>query len=61
VRSTLVSARPIAQDVREKGHQFSEGRDVGDAPGRDVLDPPAHASRQKRVHVEVQDEGSVRW
>jgi len=52
---------PIAQDVCEEGHQSSERGDVSDSPGDDVLDPPEHASRRKRVRVEVQDERPIGW
>jgi hypothetical protein len=49
-----------AQDLREEGHQFSERRDVRDASGSDVLDPPEQ-SRRSRVRVELQDERPVGW
>jgi len=32
---------------------------VGDPPGSDMLDPPEHAPRRKRVRVEVQYERPV--
>ncbi len=59
--STSISRRPIAQDVREEGHQSPKGRDVSDSPGSDALDPPEQASRRKRVRVEVQYERPVGW
>ncbi len=58
---TSILRRPIAQDVSEEGHQLSERRDVSDSPGRDVLDPPTHASRRERVRVEVKYERPVGW
>lgn len=56
-----ISGRPIAQNVGEKGHQSSERGDVSDSPGSDVLDPSEHASRRKRVRVEVEYERPVGW
>jgi hypothetical protein len=54
-----IPRRAIAQHVREKSHQFPERGDVRDSPGSDVLDPTEHASRQKRVRVEVEYERPV--
>jgi hypothetical protein len=51
-----VTARTIAEDLRQKGHQSSERRDVSDSPGRDVLDASEHASRRLRAGVEMQYE-----
>ena len=64
-RRYAISARspalPIAEDVREEGQQSSERGDVSDSPGDDVLDPSEHATRRKRVRVEVQHERPIGW
>jgi len=51
--------RRIAEDLPEKGHQFSQRSDAGDSAGRDVLDAPEHAVRRLRASVEMKYERSL--
>ena len=56
-----VARSAVAQNLGQEGHQLSKRGDVRDPPGRDVLDPADHPSRQPRVRVEVQYERPVGW
>jgi len=56
---SLTIPGPIAEDLRQKGHQSSKRGNVSDSPGRDVFDPSEHASRRLRAGVEVQNERRV--
>jgi hypothetical protein len=53
-------ARPVAEDVAQKGRQFAERADAGDSAGRDVLDPSEHVTRRLRAGVEMEHERSLR-